>query len=122
MFYQNDLLLEEPNLQAHFQNKNKDIFYEKKIDYKCIKGKGSSQNQDNMFIITDGQVKIMGVFDGHGKKGHQVSSFAMSKMLEFLTKRSDRFLSDQFEIAGTSWRKLKTRAMAEDYQMQKWYG
>ena len=44
-----------------------------------------------MFIITDGETKIFGVFDGHGKKGHLVSSFAQSKMIEYITKIKSKF-------------------------------
>ena len=32
----------------------------------CQKGKMSEQNQDNIFILLDGEVKIYGLFDGHG--------------------------------------------------------
>ena len=32
----------------------------------CRKGKNNEMNQDNFFIILDGDVKIYGLFDGHG--------------------------------------------------------
>ena len=40
-----------------------------------------------MFIIIDGNMKLFGVFDGYGPKGHLVSAFAQSKFVEYLTKK-----------------------------------
>jgi serine/threonine protein phosphatase PrpC len=41
-------------------------------------------NQDNFFILIDGETKIYGLFDGHGVKGHLISSFAMGTMLDYI--------------------------------------
>jgi hypothetical protein len=30
-------------------------------------------------------------------------------------------LSDKVKLAGTNWKELKAKAMAEDYQIQEWY-
>lgn len=57
----------------------------------CRKGYSNETNQDNFFILLDGEVKIYGIFDGHGQNGHQVSSFAQSKVLDFIRNRNGAF-------------------------------
>lgn len=39
----------------------------------------------------DGNVKIFGVFDGHGMYGHLVSGFAAGKMLEYIRNHDKTF-------------------------------
>jgi len=43
---------------------------------------------------------MIGVFDGHGKHGHLVSSAAMSIMLDFLRNRNDVFKSKNIKNAS----------------------
>ncbi len=45
------------------------------------------QNQDNFFVVIDAELKIFGVFDGHGEFGHLVSSFASGIMLDYIRNR-----------------------------------
>lgn len=47
------------------------------LGYACKKGlKPESPNQDSFFILqVDADYSVYGVFDGHGKKGHDVSNF-----------------------------------------------
>ena len=35
-------------------------------------------------MIVDGDTKIYGLFDGHGVKGHLISSFAMGTMVDYI--------------------------------------
>ena len=79
-----ETLLEKNNMNSHFAREHKSKFIDKQIQFMSKKGRTNSQNQDNIFIILDGDVKIIGVFDGHGLNGHQVSSLAQGKMLEFI--------------------------------------
>jgi hypothetical protein len=62
----------------------KKLLYDKNIEYVCKKGGGwqsmntsyflpKKENQDNFFIVTDSELKIFGVFDGHG--GAEVSLY-----------------------------------------------
>jgi len=37
-----------------------------------------------MFIINDGDIKIFGLFDGHGVNGNLISSFAMGTMFDYI--------------------------------------
>ena len=67
------------------------MFLEKHIEFMCRRGKPSEPNQDNFFILLDGEVKIYGLFDGHGQNGHQVSSFAQSKVLDFIRNKHGAF-------------------------------
>jgi hypothetical protein len=46
------------------------------ISYMCVKGKKADEiNQDDFFIIIDTGYILLGVFDGHGNYGHELSSF-----------------------------------------------
>lgn len=39
--------------------------------YSIKKGIKAAPNQDDFFILKDGDLKILGVMDGHGLYGHQ---------------------------------------------------
>ena len=67
------------------------MFLEKHIEFSCRKGRLNETNQDNFFILLDGEVKIYGLFDGHGQNGHIVSSFAQSKVLDFIRNKNSAF-------------------------------
>ena len=43
-----------------------------------------------MFVIIDGRVKLFGVFDGYGPRGHLVSSYAQAKFVEYMTKKNKK--------------------------------
>ena len=55
----------------------------------CKKGNVHQQNQDNLFIVVDGDVKFFGVFDGHGPYGHRVSSFCQGRILQKMREHPD---------------------------------
>lgn len=90
-------MLEQKSINCHFNRKYKKLFLEKHIEFMCRKGRLNSANQDNSFILLDGDVKIYGLFDGHGQNGHQVSSFAQSKVLDFIRNRHGAFF-DQVNL------------------------
>ena len=58
-----------------------------------------SINQNSFFSIIDGNIKIMGLFDGHGEVGHLVSSAAMSIMVDYLRNRNDIFRTKYIQQA-----------------------
>ena len=60
------------------------MFADKNIEFSCKKGQQGHINQDNFFVIVDGDTKIYGLYDGHGAKGHLISSFAMGTMVDFI--------------------------------------
>lgn len=80
-------------MNAHFDRECKNAFLDKHIEFMCKKGNQNEKNQDNIFILLDGEIKIFGVFDGHGLNGHLVSSFAQGKMLEFIRKKNGDFFN-----------------------------
>jgi len=45
------------------------LFIKHNVEFLCKKGEIGSVNQDNFFTLVDGEVKLMGVFDGHGENG-----------------------------------------------------
>lgn len=57
------------------------------IGYACKKGlKPVSPNQDSFFITEFDDIAIYGVFDGHGRIGHDVSQFIKENLPKFLIK------------------------------------
>jgi serine/threonine protein phosphatase PrpC len=59
-----------------FSRDHRKLIYDKSIEFMCKKGRSNSENQDNLFILLDGEVKIFGLFDGHGINGNFISGFA----------------------------------------------
>ena len=54
----------------------------------CKKGwKPESPNQDNYCVAVHGSALVLGVFDGHGPAGHEVSAFASLSMPQAMTSR-----------------------------------
>lgn len=52
-----------------------------KVGYTCKKGlKPESPNQDDFCIFLADSVALLGVFDGHGPFGHDISSFAQENL------------------------------------------
>ena len=53
-----------------------EFFLKSKMWVCCKKGlKPEDRNQDDFIIVVDGENYLLGVFDGHGVYGHQVSDF-----------------------------------------------
>lgn len=63
-------MLGQRNLIEHFSKHHKKKLLEQNVEFTCTQGKNNQQNKDNMFIISDGDIKIFGVFDGHGVNGN----------------------------------------------------
>jgi len=60
------------------------------IGYTCRKGlKPESPNQDSWFVLKTEQKAIYAVFDGHGKKGHDVSNFAKENLPKLMLQHSN---------------------------------
>jgi len=113
MFYNNESLLIEENVRNHFSKKNIKTFYRQAQEFVCLKGSnptkqnyfikdGSGENiqssdapklhdmnKNSFFSVMDGSVKIIGLFDGHGDQGHNVSAAAMGIMLDYLRNKND---------------------------------
>ena len=95
LFYNSESILNSNDTLHHFNKDNKNLFYDKSIEFSCKKGQQTQVNQDNFFVLVDGETKIYGVFDGHGVNGQQVSSFASGCMLEYI-KNSKNFRDKNF--------------------------
>eukprot|EP00826_Nyctotherus_ovalis_P027437 TRINITY_DN2144_c0_g1_i9.p1 TRINITY_DN2144_c0_g1~~TRINITY_DN2144_c0_g1_i9.p1 ORF type:complete len:286 (-),score=77.24 TRINITY_DN2144_c0_g1_i9:82-939(-) len=67
------------------------------IGYACKKGAKSAPNQDDFFILIDGDTTILGVFDGHGLFGHYCS-YAVQQLIPKLLL-SNKSYKDNLEIA-----------------------
>lgn len=61
------------------------------IGYACKKGlKPEAPNQDSFFICkVEGQYSVYGVFDGHGRKGHDISNFVKDVLPKVLLGEKD---------------------------------
>lgn len=68
------------------------------IGYACKKGlKPEAPNQDSFIICrVGGKFSLYGVFDGHGRKGHDVSNFVKETLPKILLSRPD-FLDNTME-------------------------
>lgn len=86
--------------------RNKIVFYERNIEFQCKKGGGyeslntsyylpAKQNQDNFFCVADSELRIFGVFDGHGEFGHLVSAYASGIMLDYI-RNKDKALRPRY--------------------------
>lgn len=76
------------------------------IEFQCKKGGGHDsentnyylphkENQDSFFIAVDSEIKIFGVFDGHGEFGHLVSGFAKGIMLDYI-RYKEKYLRPKY--------------------------
>ena len=55
------------------------------ISVTCKKGlKGDSPNQDDYFVIINGKSLLLGVFDGHGPHGHDISNFVHKSLQKLI--------------------------------------
>lgn len=88
LFYNSEKILNRENILDHFKRDNKKQMQD--VEYVCRKGNNNIMNQDNFFVIQDGDCKIFGIFDGHGLNGHNCSSFAMGAMVDFLKNRKNK--------------------------------
>ena len=61
----------------------------------CKKGHSGLPNQDNLFTLVDGDLKIFCVADGHGINGDKVSSFATSMLLNYIRNVRGSFFRAQ---------------------------
>jgi len=67
------------------------------IGYACKKGAKSAPNQDDFFILIDGDTTILGVFDGHGLFGHYCSYTIQQLFPKLLL--SNKNYKDNLELA-----------------------
>mmetsp|Transcript_75576 Transcript_75576/g.133793 ORF Transcript_75576/g.133793 Transcript_75576/m.133793 type:complete len:362 (-) Transcript_75576:43-1128(-) len=75
------------------------------IGFACKKGlKPESPNQDDFCIICSDSDVILGVFDGHGPYGHDISNFAHETLPEQVV-RDSRFKEDPAQALGDAFSK-----------------
>eukprot|EP00747_Dinoflagellata_sp_TGD_P092585 gnl/TRDRNA2_/TRDRNA2_165463_c0_seq1.p1 gnl/TRDRNA2_/TRDRNA2_165463_c0~~gnl/TRDRNA2_/TRDRNA2_165463_c0_seq1.p1 ORF type:complete len:458 (+),score=111.75 gnl/TRDRNA2_/TRDRNA2_165463_c0_seq1:114-1487(+) len=84
-------------------------FTQEGIGYACKKGlKPEAPNQDSFFIMkVEGQYSIYGVFDGHGKKGHDVSNFVKDTLPKLLLSASDKLCEDPMSCLQKAFEKTQ---------------
>jgi serine/threonine protein phosphatase PrpC len=88
------------------------------IGYTCRKGlKPESPNQDSWFVLRlegEQNCSIYAVFDGHGKKGHDVSNFVKEHLPKLIVKDS-RFMTDEMPaMLKDVFKKMQSLIMSAD--------
>ena len=58
-----------------------------------------------MFILIEQDLKIFGVFDGHGPYGHKVSSYVQTRMIQFI--KNNKKLTAEILIEPDQFEKVK---------------
>jgi len=78
------------------------------IGFACKKGlKPEAPNQDSFFICkAEGQFSIFGVFDGHGRKGHDISNFVKDHLPKVLVAREE-ILADPIAALTTAFHRTQ---------------
>merc|ERR1711879_28397 len=69
---------------------------EQGIGFSCMKGKKpESPNQDSFgFLLAEGEFALYLVLDGHGPKGHDVSSVVLERIIESILRKTKRSKAD----------------------------
>jgi serine/threonine protein phosphatase PrpC len=81
-----------------------------RIGFTCRKGlKPESPNQDSWSVLKiDGNFSIYGVYDGHGKTGHDVSNFVKDNLPKLIIKDT-RFKTEQMKaMLMDSFKKMQS--------------
>ena len=99
LFYNNETLLNRKSLLDHFNRENRNLFADKNIEFICKKGVLTPENQDNFFCTIDGDLKVYGIFDGHGQNGSFISNYVMGHMLDYI-RNSQIFTDKDLEVGG----------------------
>lgn len=61
------------------------------VSYACKKGlKPESPNQDDFSVFVDATCILLGVYDGHGSQGHEISNFVRNTLPKLLTGNESR--------------------------------
>lgn len=80
-----------------------------RLGFACKKGlKPEAPNQDSFLIMKiEDEHSLYGVFDGHGKKGHDVSNFVKENMPKILLSQ-EAFTSDPQKALADTFVKMQT--------------
>lgn len=86
------------------------------LGYTCRKGlKPESPNQDSWMIMkVDGNFAIYGVFDGHGRQGHDVSNFVKENLPKLIIKDPRFKTVDMPQMLKDVFRKMQSLIVTAD--------
>jgi serine/threonine protein phosphatase PrpC len=86
------------------------------MGYTCRKGlKPESPNQDSWMIMkVDGNFAIYGVFDGHGKQGHDVSNFVKENLPKLIIKDQRFKTPDMPQMLKDAFKKMQGLIITAD--------
>lgn len=75
---------------VNFKNSDSpNLLLKHKIAVSCHKGMKTGQNQDNFTIVSTPSACFVGVFDGHGENGHEISSIAHKSLIKNLLQTTN---------------------------------
>lgn len=86
------------------------------MGFTCRKGlKPESPNQDSWMIMkVDGNFAIYGVFDGHGRQGHDVSQFVKENLPKLIIKDQRFKTADMPQMLKDSFKKMQGLIITQD--------
>jgi serine/threonine protein phosphatase PrpC len=80
---------EDKRMSVSDEQVGSEILFQCGLSVTCKKGlKSDAPNQDDYFIVLDGKSVLLGVFDGHGPFGHDVSNYVHKYLPSLITSHS----------------------------------
>ena len=103
---------EDKKLSITGESIEDDLLGKAGIAFTCKKGlKPESPNQDDFCIVLEGETILLGVFDGHGPYGHDVSNYVHTLLPKLITS-SETFNTAPTDVIHSSFQRAHEHLLA----------
>lgn len=103
---------EDKKMSITGESIGEDVLARSGIAFACKKGlKPESPNQDDFCVVLEGETIMLGVFDGHGPFGHDVSNFVHALLPKLITSNEALLESQPCEVIRSSFEKAHERLL-----------
>ena len=97
---------EDKKLSITGETIGEDVLARSGIAFTCKKGlKPESPNQDDFCVVVEGDTIMLGVFDGHGPFGHEISNFVHALLPKLITSSESLLESQPCEVIRSAFEK-----------------